>query len=61
MEPIKLTLEFYIDDPVPVEDIDDLSDLIRHVIDTNIGETDYMVQDLYRSYSVDLEFQDEPF
>lgn len=55
---MRLSLEFYIDDPVPTEDLDDLSDLVRAAIDKHIGEVDYMVQDIH-NYDVSFELLDD--
>lgn len=55
---MRLTLEFLIDDPVPTEDLDELSDLVRAAIDKNIGEVDYMVQDV-SNYQISFELLDD--
>jgi len=49
---MKITLEFYIDEPVSITDVDDLSDIVREAVDKAVGETDYMVQDLIVSPEV---------
>ena len=54
MDPVKLTLEIYIPEPVS-NDIDELSDLVTKAIDDAIGESDYVVQDVGLSF----ELQDE--
>jgi hypothetical protein len=46
MTPMILTLTFYIDEPKPLQDLDDLSDIVREAIDEKVGESDYMVQDV---------------
>jgi hypothetical protein len=41
-----LTLTFYIDEPKPLQDLDDLSDIVREAIDEKVGESDYVIQDV---------------
>ena len=57
MNPMILTLTFYIDQPIPLQDMDDLSDVVREAIDEKIGESDYMVQDV-TGLDVKYEFND---
>ena len=58
MGPLRMTLAFYIDQPVPTADLDELSDLVRSAIDAKIGETDYMIQDV-NNYDISFELQDD--
>jgi hypothetical protein len=46
MHPMILTLTFYIDEPKPLQDLDDLSDIVREAIDEKVGESDYVIQDV---------------
>jgi len=57
MNPMILTLTFYIDEPKPLQDLDDLSDIVREAIDEKVGESDYMVQDV-SGLNVDYELND---
>ena len=55
---MRITLEFYVDIPPPIEDLDEMCELIREAVDEKIGQTDYMVQDV-RGYNVQLELIDD--
>ncbi len=54
---MRLTLEFYIDQPVAADDLDELSTLVREAIDEKIGESDYMVEEVY-NYDISFELID---
>jgi len=45
MDPVKLTIEIFIDEPVS-NDIDELTDLAAAAIAEAIGEVDYVVNDV---------------
>jgi len=51
MDPVKLTIELFIPEPVS-NDIDDLTDLVRDAVDEAIGESDYVVQDVGLSFEL---------
>jgi hypothetical protein len=54
MDPVKLTIELYIDSPVS-NDIDELTDLTVDAVEKAIGVSDYVVVDMGLSF----ELQDE--
>jgi len=51
MDPVKLTIELYIPEPVS-NDIDELTDLATEALDKAIGESDYVVQDVGLSFEI---------
>lgn len=53
MDPMKITLELYIPDPLS-NDIDELSELITDAVQEVVGEVDYVVQDV----GLQLQIQD---
>ena len=57
MTPVRLNLEFLIDQPVPTDDLDELADLVREAIDDKLGQTDYMSADV-RGYDITFELLD---
>lgn len=54
---MQLTLDFFIPEALPIEDIDDFVAVVRKVIDKEIGEIDYMVESVI-GYDVSVEIQD---
>lgn len=57
MNPMELHLTLYIDNPVPIEDLDDLATLVREAVNEKIGEVDYLVQDVI-GFDISYEFID---
>jgi hypothetical protein len=54
MDRMILTLTFYIDEPIPTQDIDDLTDLVSEAITEKVGDLDYLTQDIS---GIDYNFQ----
>jgi hypothetical protein len=52
MDPVKLTVELHIDEPVS-NDIDELADIVTKAIDQAVGESDYVVVDVGLSFEID--------
>ena len=52
MDPVKLTIELYINDPVS-NDIDELTDLVRDAVEEKIGEADYTIADIGLTFEID--------
>ncbi len=51
MDPVKLTIELYIPDPIS-NDIDDLTDIVSDAVEKAVGEVDYVVQDVGLSFEI---------
>lgn len=55
---MRLYLEFEITDPVSVDDLDELADIVRRVVDEKVGESDFMIVDI-RDYTIAFELIDD--
>ena len=51
MDPVKLTIELYLPDPVS-NDIDELTELVSDAVEEVLGEVDYVVQDVGLSFEI---------
>ena len=51
MDPVRLTIELYIPEPVS-NDVDDLADLVSVAVEKAIGQYDYVVQDVGMSFEI---------
>ena len=58
MNAMRLYLEFEITDPVSVDDLDELADIVRRVVDEKVGESDFMIVDI-RDYTIAFELIDD--
>ena len=51
MDPIRITIELYIPEPV-TNDVDDLTELVTAAVEEVIGQYDYVVQDVGMSFEI---------
>ena len=51
MDPVKVTIELYIPEPV-TNDVDELTDLVTAAVEKAIGEFDYVVQDVGLAFEI---------
>ena len=51
MDPVRLTIELYIPEPVS-NDVDELTDLVSKAVEETVGEYDYVVQDIGLSFEI---------
>lgn len=54
MNPVRITLDFTIPEPM-TEDLDELESTVREFMDEKIGEVDYVIAD----YGLHFELQDD--
>ena len=54
MDPVKLTIDIYIPEPLS-NDIDELTDLVMDAMSEVVGKLDYAVADIGLSFEIDDE------